>query len=107
MGALVAAGDGREKEEQQQHRVPVYGEIVPPLDEDELAAASLSPDFATLDAISIKTSGVETVLCQTKQRYSRLHKGNPKEQEEEWRQGEYLKVHNDDEALLEHKFREV
>ena len=43
----VAEGVGRETTENN-NIVPTYGDIEPPLDEDEKAAGLLPPDFATL-----------------------------------------------------------
>ena len=104
---LVAAGDGREKQPQQQNNIPIYGEINPPLDQDEVAAASLPPDFATLGAITVERGGFESVFCQTKQLWSRVHHGNPKEQEQEWLEGEYNKSISEGDIILENQSREV
>ena len=49
----------------------------------------------------------ETVLCQTKIRWSRRHEGNPKEQEAEWIEGESLKVYNPQEVIELNKDREI
>ena len=47
----VAKGDGREKTQPQS--VPIFGEVQPPLEKDEAAAASRPSDFVTLGRITL------------------------------------------------------
>ena len=78
----------------------MYGTLKPPLDEDETAAARLAPNFATLGIITRENTTYESVLAQSKQRWSRCREGNPVEQEQEWLEGEYLKDTNHDEVIV-------
>ena len=71
------------------------------------ASTRLSPKFKTLGSITEENCRYETVLCQSKQRWSRRREGNPAEQEAEWCQGEYFKVTSDEELILENIEREI